>query len=779
MQNHPTQTFSTATHWGNFRVAVEDNQIQSIQPYAADKDPSPIGQSLNDVQDPNCRVAQPMIRQSYLENGIKSDRTQRGREPFVAVAWTQALDLVAAELRRVKETHGNEAIYAGSYGWGSAGTLHRSTDQMHRLLNLIGGFTSSFGSYSLAAGHALMHHLVADMWTLMVEAPSWQDIGRNAELVVLFGGAALKNAHIGLGGLGPHTALADMRAAKAAGVDFVNISPIREDALAECDAEWLAPRPNSDTAIMLALAYTLVTEDLYDKDFVQRYCVGFEYFRPYLLGATDGQPKDAAWAAALSEIPAEIIVALARRMARSKTMISVSWSMQRAEYGEQPFWMVVVLACLLGEIGLPGRGFALGLNCMHSIGSAKRPVTGWPKVRVGTNPVKTFIPVARIADMLLNPNQPFNFNGQTLTYPDTRLVYWTGGNPFHHHQDLNRLIKAWQQPETIIVHEPYWTATARYSDIVLPATVPLERNDINFANMESTFTPMQQAVAPFGQARSDYTIFADVAEKLGVGEAFTENRSEMDWLRHFYEDAQARAARKDVALPDFESFWLGGAIAVEAEGPRQPTTLERFRHDPDANPLRTPSGKIEIFSAKIAGFGYADCPGHPAWLEPTEWLGRPLATRYPLHLLSNQPKTRLHSQLDNGRTSRASKRQDREAARLNPMDAAARGIQDGDIIRIFNDRGACLSVGGLADALRPGVIELPTGAWFNPADPNAEKGLEIHGNPNVLTRDVGTSQLAQGPSAFSTLVEVEKYAGPLYPITVFSLPEIIAIWNKD
>ena len=159
--------------------------------------------------------------------------------------------------------------------------------------------------------------------------------------------------------------------------------------------------------------------------------------------------------------------------------------------------------------------------------------------------------------------------------------------------------------------------------------------------------------------------------QLGVGEEFTEGRDEMGWLRHFYEDARTRAERKGVELPDFESFWLGGTIAVEPNPPRRQSTLERFRQAPETNPLRTPSGKIEIFSEKIAGFGYDDCWGHPAWFEPKEWLGRPLAQTYPLHLLSNQPKTKLHSQLDNGRTSLNGKRQERQATRLNPLDAAA------------------------------------------------------------------------------------------------------------
>jgi biotin/methionine sulfoxide reductase len=201
--------------------------------------------------------------------------------------------------------------------------------------------------------------------------------------------------------------------------------------------------------------------------------------------------------------------------------------------------------------------------------------------------------------------------------------------------------------------------------------------------------------------------------------------------------------------------------------------LERFRMDPEAYPLATPSGKIEIFSQTIADFGYADCIGHPAWYEKREWLGAGLARRFPLHLLSNQPRTRLHSQLDHGVTSQESKIQGREPMRINPHDAAERGIGDGDVVRVFNDRGAFLAGVHVSDELRRGVVQISTGAWYDTLDPADPLSLEIHGNPNAVTNDIGTSSLAQGPSANSCLVEVERYQGAIPPLSVFSPPTLV------
>ena len=201
--------------------------------------------------------------------------------------------------------------------------------------------------------------------------------------------------------------------------------------------------------------------------------------------------------------------------------------------------------------------------------------------------------------------------------------------------------------------------------------------------------------------------------------------------------------------------------------------LERFRRDPEANPLGTPSGKIEILSQTIADFGYADCIGHPAWYEKEEWLGSPLVKRFPLHLLSSQPRTRLHSQLDHGITSQESKIHGREPLRINPVDAVERGIRDGDLVRVFNRRGAFLAGAKISDALRQGVVQISTGAWYDILDPADPLSLEIHGNPNAVTNDIGTSSLAQGPSPNTCLVEVVKYEGAAPSLTVFSLPQLM------
>lgn len=763
----------TSSHWGNYRVETVDGRITAIHNYAEDPDPTPIGQSLIDAQDPGCRIPQPMVRQGYLERPGNSNGAARGREPFVPVEWNTALTLAADALDQTRRTYGNEAIFGGSYGWASAGRFHHAQSQVHRFLNLLGGYTSSRNSYSAAAAEVIVKRVLGMVFSdLMFQAPTVEDMCEHTGLTVCFGGIAMKNTQIMPGGLGAHTAKGQLDAMHKAGVDFVNVSPIRDDMTDRVEAEWWPVRPNSDVAVMLALAHTLVTEDLHDEDFLRRYCVGLDEFLPYLLGDVDDQPKHAEWAASLSDIPADDIRGLARRMAVTRSVIGVSWSLQRSEFGEQTYWMATVLAAILGYHGLPGGGVAYGYGSLHNIGFCGR---GLPPFKVGAfrqcrNPVKSFIPVARIADMLLSPGSTIDYDGQKIVFPDIKVVYWAGGNPFHHHQDLNRLRTAWAKPETIIVNEPFWTGTARHADIVFPCNTPLERNDISASSLDCYLTPMRKAVESFEQSRSDFEIFSALAEKLGFREEFTEGRSEMEWVEHLYATTRDSAAEHEIELPDFEAFWEGEQFSITDVVPDREFSIEAFRKDPDANPLQTPSGKIEIFSSTIDGFGYDDCQGHPMWFEGDEWLGAELARRYPLHLLSNQPKKKLHSQYDHGVASREAKVKGREIVRMNPADASARNVVEGDIVRLFNDRGACLAAASPDDAIRQGVVELPTGAWYDPEDLNSGKVMDVHGNPNVLTRDRGTSRLAQGTTAHSCLVEIEKFGGELPAIKVFNQP---------
>ena len=772
----PDNLVPTSSHWGNYRVETRDGRIVAIYPYAADTNPTPIGQSLLDAQDKDCRIREPMIREGYLKDPENCIGTDRGKEAFVPVSWDTALDIAAAALDRTRSRFGNESIYGGSYGWASAGRFHHAQSQIHRFLNAIGGYTYSVNSYSTAAAEVIMPHVLGmPFFELMFQAPTVPDMIRHTRLAVCFGGIAMKNTQVNAGGLGAHTAADQLEELRRADIDFVNVSPIRDDMSESLDADWWACRPNSDVAIMLGLAHTLVTEERHDTGFLTRYCAGLDKFVPYLTGETDGQPKSAEWASGLSGIAAEKIRRLARRMASERTVIGISWSLQRSEHGEQTYWMATVVAALLGYHGLAGAGVAYGYGSVHNIGFFGRRIPPFKigSLPAGRRPVGRFIPVSRISDMLLNPGARIDYNGQTIEFPEIRLIYWAGGNPFHHHQDIARLRRAWAKPETVIVNEPFWTAAARHADIVFPCTTPLERNDLGGGPYDCYLTPMRKAVPPFAKSRNDYDVFSGLAARLGTENEFTEGRAEMDWVEHLYGVTRGNAGKAGVELPGFQEFWSGEQFSIEEQVADCMFQLEAFRDDPVRNPLATPSGRIEIYSEKIAGFNYEDCIGHPAWYDKSEWLGADRAGTYPLHLLSNQPKTRLHSQYDHGRTSRKAKIKQREVVRMNPADATKRSIQDNDIVRIFNDRGACLAAAIISDSIRESVIELPTGAWYDPEDPSKENAMDVHGNPNVLTRDVGTSKLAQGPTAHSCLVEVERFDGELPPVKAFRPPPIV------
>ena len=760
----------TSSHWGTYRARVENGRVLELLAFEHDPDPSPIGQGILDVQDGPTRIDAPMVRESWLKGGPGCRPERRGVDPFVEVGWSQANELVAKELDRVRNSYGNASIFGGSYGWASAGRFHHAQSQLHRFLNCIGGYTGSKFTYSFAAAEAVVPHILGSYRAYLDTCTSWSSICENTRLLVCFGGIPLKNGQISQGGTGRHCQRDCLEAAGVAGIDFVNISPLKSDLLDDVGGEWLAVRPNTDVAVILGFAHTLQIEGLTDQAFLDRYTEGFDRFLPYLMGDRDGVAKDADWAANISGIPAETIRSLARRMAAERTMISVSWSLTRQDHGEQPFWAAIVLASMLGQVGLPGGGFGFGYSAMNFIGGqfTVLPGASFPQAQ---NAVKNFIPVARISDLLLHPGGPFDFDGVRYEYPDIKVVYWAGGNPFHHHQDINRLIRAWQKPDTIIVNEWCWNSLAKRADIILPCTTPLERNDIALTPRDPYVVSMCKLTEPYGQSRDDFEIFKGIARAMGVESAFTEGRDQDDWQRWIYDQTRAQARSTNIDMPDYEAFRERGWF--KTPDPAEPTVMLRdFRADPVKYPLSTPSGKIEIFSETVARFGYDDCPGYPVWLEPYEWLGS-ADSRWPLHLISNQPKDKLHSQLDHGGYSKSAKVQGREPVHIHPVDAVARGVRGGDVVRVFNDRGACLAGAVIDDKIRPGVVQMSTGAWYDPVDLSGPGSLCKHGNPNVLTRDKGTSKLGQGPTAHTCLVEIERFDANPPPITAHEPPIIL------
>ena len=753
----------SSSHWGIGLLRTEDGRIVDVQGHPSDPDPSPLNRNIPEGLNGRARVLRPAIRESWL----KGEKGERGRDPFVEVSWDEALGHVASELTRIRTEHGNEAIFGGSYGWASAGRFHHAQSQLKRFLNTIGGFVRSEGNYSYNAALVAMPHYVGGSYRQhVVEATRWTVIAEHSDLVVLFGGLPMRNMQICDGGASRHRMADNLKRCIDSGVRFVNISPLKGDVDASVGAEWLPPRPGSDTAIMLALAHTLVEEGLHDEAFLDRYTVGSAEFISYLLGQSDGVAKSADWAAEISGLDADRIRSLAREMASKRTMITCAAGLQRADWGEQVLWACVSLAALLGQIGLPGGGYTVGYGVNAHIGNIGRPFR-WGHLPQGVNPVSAFIPVAMISEMLLNPGQDIRYDGQTLTLPDARLVWWAGGNPFHHHQDLNRLRQAFQRPETIIVNEINWTSTARHADIVLPIASAQERTDFGGGQTDNILVPMPKAADPPGAARVEYEIYADLARRLGTEEAFTEGRDVEDWLRMLWSDTQAVAHANGETLPDWDDFIQGDIIELPDPSPDQ-VFLSEFRQDPGANPRQTPSGRIELFSDKVAGFGLAECKGHATWVEPRDWAPD-VAEAYPLALISGQPGTRLHSQFDNGALSRSAKISGREPVLINPADASSRGISDGDTIELFNARGRCLAGARVTSDIAEGSVFLWTGAWYDP-DFDAPGRRDRHGNPNVLTHDLRTSEFSQSPAAHSARIDVRKYDGPPDPIKAHEPP---------
>ncbi|SEG07263.1 biotin/methionine sulfoxide reductase [Saccharopolyspora kobensis] len=740
----------SSTHWGAFRATTDADGTLRVQPHPADPAPSPLLGNLASTVRHRTRVRRPAIRRGWLTGG-PGPTSARGHEEFVEVGWDTALDLVAEQLERTRREHGNEAIFGGSYGWASAGRFHHAQSQLHRFHNTIGGYTASRNNYSFGTSQVLLPHVIGSTDALLQHADSWATIREHTDLVVAFGGLPGKNLSIASGGITRHTGSAALR---DLGTDLVAISPLADDVPAGPGADWWPIAPGTDVALQLGLAHTLLTTGRHDQGFLDRCCTGSEVFTRYLLGDADGIAKSAEWAAGICGIDAAAIRALAERMAAGRTLITVSWSLQRTEHGEQPVWAGLALAAMLGQIGLPGGGFGHGYGSMADVGD-DAPAVRPPALPLGHNPVQTFIPVARIADLLLNPGQQYDYDGRRLTYPDIRLVHWAGGNPFHHHQDLNRLRRAFGRPDTVVVHETHWTATARHADVVFPATTALEREDVGAGRRDSHLIAMHQVLDPVGEARDDYAVLAGLAQRLGTHQEFTEGRSPREWLVHLYEQWRAGLVAQGHDVPPFAEFWAAGDLRMPDVRHRAP--LAALRSDPQRYPLPTPSGRIELFSATIDSFGYPDCPGHPVWLPARQRRGGPL------HLIANQPPTRLHGQGDVGELSQRAKVAGREPIRIHPQDAAAREISDGDVVRVFNHLGACLAGARVSEDVRPGVVVLPTGAWFDPQPDPARPGetLCAHGNPNVLTADVPSSRLSQGCAGQHAHVEVERHLGPV------------------
>lgn len=715
-----------ATHYGPFIGTVKNGRLEQVVPQASDKRPTPmLTEGVIARTYDKTRIAGPMVRKSYLE-GFRTGKTKpalRGKEPFVQVSWDVALGLTAKAILDTIEKHGNEGCFSSSYGgWSHAG-IFRPNVLQGRFFNLLGGSSMTSGDYSAGAGQIIMPLVLGDLEVYSAQT-CWEQVAKHTEVLVFIGSDPNKNNRIEYT-VADHEMFPNWEAIRKAGVKCISINPQRTTTDEVMDAEWVPIIPNTDTALFLAMSHHLLVTNRWNRDFVQQYTVGFDRFRAYLEGKdADGTPaKTPEWASRITGIPAARIRQLADLFASKRTQLAGSWAIQRAHHGEMPYWAIVNFACMLGNIGLPGQG--VGFSWHYGGGgtpqSGATPPTGLSQ---GRNSVKKICPASRISEMLNNPGKEFTHNGSRYTYPLVKLIYNAGNNFMSHQQDLNELIRALQKVDTVVVQDCWWTASTRWADIVLPATTTVERNDISSGGTYNInkFYAMKQVIAPQGDALDDFEIFRRLAELCGVELGFTEGMEPMDYVQAAYEKSSA------AKIIPFEEFWEKGVVTLPT--PAAANSWVRhgdFRADPVKNPLHTPSGRIEMYSATIEKMNLPDCPPMPKWLEPAEYLGN--AKKGQLHVVSPHPYMRLHSQMANAEPLRKSYAvQTREPLLINTQDAKKRGIRDGDLVELYNERGALVVGARVSDRIMPGVVSIYDGclAAAGQQGPLQQRSGELH-----------------------------------------------------
>ncbi|KJY79834.1 trimethylamine-N-oxide reductase TorA [Vibrio nigripulchritudo] len=778
----------SGSHWGAFRAHIYGGKVQEIKPLEMDSHPTDMINGIKGIIYSPSRVRYPIVRLDWLKKHKYSADT-RGNNRFIRVTWDEALDLFYRELERVQKDYGPWALHAGQTGWRQTGQFHSCTSHMQRAVGMHGNYITKVGDYSTGAGQTIMPYVLGST-EVYAQGTSWSEILENSDNIILWANDPVKNLQVGWN-CETHESfpyLEQLKEKVAKGeINVLSVDPVKNKTQRYLQNDHMYINPMTDVAFMLAVAHVLYKEDLHDKEFIKTYCLGFDPFIQYVLGETkDKIEKTPEWAAEICGVEADKIREFARMLVSGRTQILMGWCIQRQEHGEQPYWAAAVVAAMVGQIGLPGGGISYG----HHYSGIGVPSTGFAapggfprNLDQGMKPKwdnKDFngysrtIPVARWIDCLLEPGKEIRYNGSKVKLPDYKMMVISGNNPWHHHQDRNRMKKAFRKLQTVVTIEFAWTATCRFSDIVLPACTQWERNDIDVYGSYSGrgLVAMQKLVDPLFQSRTDFDIFTELTRRFGRHKEYTRGMDEMEWVRSLYEDCRnANKAKFD--MPEFDEFWEKGVLDF---GTGKPWVRHAdFRKDPEINALGTPSGFIEISSRTIGRMGYEHCQDHPMWFEKTERShGGPGSEKHPYWLQSCHPDKRLHSQMCESEEFRATYAvQGREPVYINPVDAKKKGIKDGDLVRVFNDRGQLMAGAVVTDSFPQGVIRIEEGAWYGPLN-EKEGAICTYGDPNTLTQDIPTSELAQATSANTCIVDFEKFSGEVPPVTSFGGPIEVA-----
>ncbi|OCR89427.1 biotin sulfoxide reductase [Campylobacter fetus subsp. testudinum] len=764
----PVQKVAHASNFGPFYALTQDGKIIDILPHPMDKRPTAMTKMwLDRVYSPT-RIKYPCVRKSYLD-GKEGHEQLRGKEEFVRVSWDKALELVA---NKIKETP-KENIYNATYiGWSHPGGIHSCPSLCGRFFNVAKrGAIGTAGEYSNGAAGAVNVDIIGDVEAYSLQT-THEQILENTKTYVMWGADLFKCNKIDTKVPSRENDLYYPKYAKS-DINFISIDPIYTETAQMLKARWIKIRPNTDIALMLGMMHHLYTSGKYDKEFIAKYTDGFDQFLPYLLGKTDKTPKTPKWASSITEIDEKTIIELANLFVKDRTFLAGNWAMQRAQHGEMADWCLIVLASMIGQIGLAGGG--VGFSMHFGGGGQAKAIVGTPAgISQGRNRVEDRIPASRIADAILNPGKKYTYKGKERVYPTVKIAYVAGCSIVGHHPDTNNIIKALRTLDTFIVQEPWWTPTAKMADIVLPACSTLERNDIAMGGVhgKNGVYAMKKAIEPLYESKSDLEIFSLLAMRFGkkVYDKFTDEKpNEMDKIKYEYDISPT------AELMSFEKFWEQGYIEL----PRNEESYKfvrhaKFRNDPVANKLATISGKIQITVPKFSELKYKDFSGYPTWIEPDEWLGDK-NRKYPLHLLSPHPNYRVHSQGDNTYLRSFYKINDREPVMINPNDAKKYGISHGDVVEIYNDRGRVLAGAFVTEHIRQGVMALQEGAWYSPENTTDEKPRCVSGHINVLTSNRPTSSMAQATSVNTNLVGIKKATGVIPPNSAYNPPKIIEV----
>ncbi|MFS7251429.1 dimethylsulfoxide reductase subunit A [Rahnella rivi] len=740
------------------RMHVVDGEIRYVE---TDNTGDDNYEGLHQVR--ACLRGRSMRRRVYNPDRLKFPMKRvgaRGEGKFIRISWEEAFETISGSLKDIIGKYGNEAVYL-NYGTGTlGGTMTRSwppgSTMIARLMNCCGGYLNHYGDYSSAQIAAGLNYTYGG-WA---DGNSPSDI-ENSKLVVFFGN---NPGETRLSGGGVTYYLAQAR--EKSNARMIIIDPRYTDTAAGREDEWIPIRPGTDAALAAALAHVMITENLVDQPFLDKYCVGYDektlpagapangHYKAYILGSgEDATAKTPEWASKITGITVDKIVKLAREIGQAKpAFIAQGWGPQRHANGELATRAIAMLAILTGNVGING-GNSGACEGFYSLPFVRMPAF--------ENPVTTSIPFFLWTDAVKRgPELTALKDGirgkDKLSVPIKFIWNYAGNSLINQHSEINRthdILQDDKQCEMIVVIDNHMTASARYADIILPDCTASEQMDFcldaSSGNMAYVIFA-DQVIKPRFECKNIYEMTSELAKRMGVEQKFTEGRTQEEWMRHLYQ----QSVQAIPALPDFDTFRQQG-IFKQRDPEQHHVAYKSFREDPLANPLETPSGKIEIYSAALADIAAKwqlekedIIDPLPVYAAGFENYDDPLASRYPLQLTGFHFKGRVHSTYGNVDVLKAACRQEMW---INPMDAAQRGITNGDMIRIFNDRGEVQIAAKVTPRMMPGVVALGEGAWYTPDS----KRIDRAGSINVLTSQ-RPSPLAKGNPSHTNLVQVAK-----------------------